>query len=115
MRLQMGAGRPRFNLCLERHIRSSLGYFSVNNGATKFVATTAVSRRLSFSGREWTVKSGNELKPGPNNWSDSVDNVWVDDSGQLHLRITHRNGRWYSAEVATLQLLGFGRYAFYLS
>jgi len=35
--------------------------------------------------------------------------------GQLHLRITKRNGRWYCSEVDMLQVLGYGRYEFYLA
>jgi hypothetical protein len=38
---------------------------------------------------------------GPNRWSSSPDNVRVDEHGVLHLAITEREGRWYSAEVST--------------
>jgi hypothetical protein len=45
-------------------------------------------------------------------FSDSTENVWVDSAGQLHLRITYRDGRWRTAEVILGQSLGFGKYTF---
>ncbi|GAV06928.1 hypothetical protein RvY_16836 [Ramazzottius varieornatus] len=67
---------------------------------------------LSFSGREWTVKNGDGMGPGPNSWSAS--NVWVDDLGHLHLKISHVNGRWQCAEVSSVEKLGFGRYQWFV-
>jgi hypothetical protein len=74
------------------------------------------SRRITFSGYEWWVKSSaTRVGPGPNFFSDSYDNVWVDAQGQLHLRITRRKGRWYSAEVVLAQPLGHGTYRWELA
>ncbi|XP_055344909.1 beta-glucanase-like [Paramacrobiotus metropolitanus] len=68
-------------------------------------------KTLTFSGREWSVRSSQTgTSPGPNNWDEN--NAFLDDQGRLHLKITQRNGRWYCAEVATIQRLGFGRYQF---
>lgn len=69
---------------------------------------------LDFAGRRWIVKAccGSPCGPGPNWFSDSQDNVWVDDAGRLHLRITERNGEWYCAEVLTDHYLGSGLYQF---
>jgi hypothetical protein len=78
------------------------------------------SRRLSprtveFSGYTWQVKSSEEgVGPGPNLFSDSPDNVWVDSRGWLHLKLTYSEGRWYCAEVINTQSLGLGRYSFQL-
>src|SRR5205085_5759584 len=47
-------------------------------------------------------------------FSDSAQNVWVDNLG-LHLRITNVNRRWYSAEVVCLDSLGFGTYTWQLA
>jgi hypothetical protein len=71
-------------------------------------------RRLEFAGRTWMVKSTGSVPfgPGPNLWSDSPDNVWVDPEGHLHLRITQRGGQWFCAEVYTLSTIGYGRYRF---
>lgn len=71
-------------------------------------------RRIRFANRTWLVKASTELPlgPGPNLWSDSQDNVRVDAAGKLHLRLTKRGGRWYSAEVTTEEPLGHGLYRF---
>lgn len=71
---------------------------------------------LSFSGYKWIVKSSETpVGPGPNYFLDSSENVWVDEKGQLHLRITERNGRWYCAEVISEKSFGYGKYIFYLA
>jgi hypothetical protein len=72
-------------------------------------------RTVQFSGYTWEVKSSDEgVGPGPNYFSDSTDNVRVDSSGRLHLKLTYSNGRWYCAEVINTQSLGLGRYSFRL-
>jgi hypothetical protein len=70
----------------------------------------AEARILRFSGYDWKVKEGDGLGPGPCDWRGS--NAWVDKAGSLHLKLTRRSGRWYSAEVETTRRLGFGRYQF---
>ncbi|NCO36276.1 MAG: hypothetical protein GW893_20750 [Armatimonadetes bacterium] len=80
-------------------------------------ASTTATRGpvINFSEYQWMVKSGaSPMGPGPNYFSDSADNVWVDNQGRLHLRITYREGRWYCAEVISLRTLGYGTYRFYL-
>lgn len=73
-------------------------------------------RTLSFSGYEWTVKSSDSpVGPGPNYFSDSSRNVWVDKKGRLHLKITMRDGKWHCAEVVSQQNFGYGKYIFYLA
>ncbi len=72
-------------------------------------------RTIQFSGYDWAVKSSvHRLGPGPNYFSSSTDNVWVDSQGRLHLRITYSKGRWYCAEVIGPQSLGRGTYTFTL-
>jgi len=73
---------------------------------------TAV-RTLRFAGFLWHVRSGHG-DPGANRWSSDGENVWVDDSGQLHLRIRYVNGRWYCSEVYLPISLGYGRYVFHV-
>ena len=70
------------------------------------------AKTIRFAGYEWIVKSGTNQGPGPNNWSDS--NVWVDQVGRLHLKLTKQGDRWYCAEVASKDRLGFGRYQFWI-
>ena len=59
-------------------------------------------------------KSANKVGPGPNLFSDSQSNVWVDGLGKLHLKITRSGGRWQCAEVINTASPGFGTYRFYL-
>jgi len=73
----------------------------------------ALAKTVSFAGYSWNVKSAADvLGPGPNLFSDSAQNVWVDAAGQLHLRITYRDGRWQCAEVILDRSLGYGTYTF---
>lgn len=68
-------------------------------------------RSVAFAGSAWAVKaSAGVVGPGPNYFSDSPDNVWVDAAAHLHLRITARDGRWQSAEVILDRSLGYGTY-----
>lgn len=72
-------------------------------------------RIIAFAGYTWQVKtSATAVGPGPNYFSDSLDNVWVDGRGRLHLKVTNANGRWYCAEVINTRSLGHGRYSFHL-
>ncbi len=74
-------------------------------------------RMFSWSGFTWCVIGSNETicGPGPNYFSSSTDNVRVDSSGDLRLRITKRAGRYYCAELFTIETVGYGTYTFYLS
>jgi hypothetical protein len=65
---------------------------------------------LQFAGRSWRVKGGRRLGPGPNDFSDAVDNVWLDDKDHLHLAITKADNRWQCAEVVAEESLGYGEY-----
>lgn len=74
---------------------------------------TFAERTINFSGYVWNVKaSSNPVGPGPNNFSDSEKNVWVDNSGKLHLVITSDAENWSCAEVICNQSLGYGKYLF---
>ena len=78
-----------------------------------------MSRIITFSGYEWEVKSMCDIEievgPGPNYFSDGEEDVWVDEDGRLHLKITNRNGKWYCTEVFTEASLGYGKYIFYVT
>jgi hypothetical protein len=72
-------------------------------------------RTIEFSGYTWNVKaSAGKVGPGPNHFSSSTSNVWVDVNGRLHLRITRQKRRWYCAEVVNTQSLGRGTYTWTL-
>lgn len=74
-------------------------------------------RIIKFSGYEWIVRTSNDdrVGPGPNYFSDSEDNVWVDEDGRLHLKIIQRGGIWYCSGIILKHPLGYGQYVFYLA
>ncbi len=72
-------------------------------------------RQISFSGYDWWVKdSPGQVGPGPNYFSSSSNNVWLDAQGRLHLRITNRSNQWQCAELVTRRSFGCGHYRFEL-
>jgi hypothetical protein len=80
------------------------------SAAEQGVATT---RTIVFSGEVWKVKSSKtRVGPGPNFFSDGTDNVWVDDAGRLHLKITRQGDKWSCAEVISAKSYGLGTYRF---
>lgn len=78
---------------------------------------TYTTRVIKFSGYDWIVRTSDDKKqgPGPNLFSDSEDNVWVDDDGRLHLKIVQKNGHWYCSGVTLKHSKGHKKYVFYLS
>jgi len=69
---------------------------------------------IQFAGLTWNVKNGSGMGPGPNNWSNSTSNVWVDSNGDLHLKIRKIGDEWYCSEVWTEDSFGYGEYKFQL-
>jgi len=76
-------------------------------------------RQVNWAGYGWWVKTagadGNEFLaatgPGPNYYSDSTNNVWVDSSGALHLQITYTNSEWECVQIWNNETLGYGQYS----
>lgn len=68
---------------------------------------------IPFSGRSWRVETG-LAGPGSNLWWNSIRSVWVDQDGNLHLRLRKIGNQWYCAEISTLTSLGYGEYRFSL-
>lgn len=64
---------------------------------------------IEFGGYTWSVRSGRG-GPGPNVWDQN--NVSLDSSTNLHLKISLRDGKWSCAEVTMRKRLGFGQYQF---
>jgi hypothetical protein len=75
------------------------------------IPRTSANRAIRFADHNWAVKTGFE-GPGPNHFSDSTNNVWVDENGYLHLKITYDNGQWYCSEVISDESFGYGTYVF---
>lgn len=73
-------------------------------------------RTVTFSDLTWLVKRADSpLGPGPNRFSDSASNVWVDGAGALHLKITRNRNQWLCAEVIAQGSFGYGTYTFGLA
>ena len=66
---------------------------------------------VNFSGYEWKTSSGPIFHAGSRNSFDPA-NVWTDDAGALHLRISGSPGKWNTAEVKLTRSLGYGTYRF---
>ncbi|HNR43532.1 MAG TPA: CARDB domain-containing protein [Methanofastidiosum sp.] len=71
--------------------------------------------KIYFSGYSWYIKNSIDQRKGPsfNYWSDSDENIWVDEKG-LHLKIVESEGRWYCSEVYSEDSFSYGKYIFYL-
>src|ERR1700690_4340007 len=70
-------------------------------------------KTLNFSGYEWTTSAGPIFRAGSRNFFDPA-NVWTDERGALHLRISGTPGKWPAAEVKLTRSLGYGTYRFQL-
>jgi hypothetical protein len=77
-------------------------------GTGKFVAPEA--KTIAFSGYDWLVRQTQNDRHGMNDYDGR--NVWVDDSGHLHLLLIERDGRWTSADIRLTHSLGYGTYSF---
>jgi hypothetical protein len=68
-------------------------------------------KKIRFSGYEWQVRQLPSDAGGMSN-ANRASNVWTDDKGWLHLRITHEGGEWAGAELNLSRSLGYGSYFF---
>src|SRR5882672_7645560 len=66
---------------------------------------------LNFSSYEWTTSTGPIFRAGSRNFFDPA-NVWTDERGALHLRISGSPGKWTAAELKLMRSLGYGTYRF---
>ena len=91
-----------------------------SNGKAELVE---VSTKISFNnGDEFPIGSGFHWEainikesPGPNYYSSSIENVWLDEQNRLHLKITYNEntGRWECASLVSLKEgWGYGKYTF---
>ena len=70
---------------------------------------------ITFAGYDWHVKSSEApVGPGPNIFSNRMEDVFVDQDGRLHLKIAEHNGQFFTTEVINTQSFGYGLYTFYL-
>ncbi len=68
---------------------------------------------IEFADFTWKIKESDEQKvgPGPNVFSSSAENVYVDSEG-LHLKTSVNTTSYKAAEVILTTPLGFGTYEF---
>jgi hypothetical protein len=66
---------------------------------------------VNFSGFQWRVRKVPSNRGGTSNPYDP-NNVYVDQSGALHLQIVNRNNQWTCSEVNVTRSLGYGTYVF---
>ena len=76
-------------------------------------AAQTTPRTYEFSGYTWELRRSNGLEgPGPNRFLDNRRTIWMDEDGNLHLKVWERLGAWFSAEVLLTESLGYGTYTF---
>lgn len=94
-------------------------FVNCGNSASSDVEVPIIptDRVIQFSGMDWVVRTTRDKKegPGPNMFSDSEKNVWVDLQGRLHLKVRQEGGNWYCSGVIAKKSMGYGRYIFYVS
>ena len=77
-----------------------IGKLAVFLALAAFPTLAQYPRTFAWNGETWMVKrSTGRVGPGPNYFSDSTNNVWVDGSNRLHLKITKSGNKWQCAEV----------------
>lgn len=88
---------------------SATGEAVTSTPQSESAANARAAATIQFSGYTWTVKNITG-GPGPNVFN--PNNVWVDASGRLHLKITKNTatGQWNCAEIYSTQNFGFGSY-----
>ena len=92
---------------------------AVGNGVLALAVTNGTGaapvfpspKTLNFSGYEWTTSTGPIFHAGSRNFFDPA-NVWTEQSGALHLRISGSPGKWTAAELKLTRSLGYGTYRF---
>lgn len=87
-------------------------YSACEFAASDSLKSSRLIKVISFSGIDWNVRRSGSGGPGPNRWDER--NVWVDERGELHLKLEERDGNWYCSELQTQKPLGFGRYQFWI-
>ena len=66
-----------------------------------------------FANKQWIIDT--DESPGGNQYSDSIENIWLDKLGQLHFKMTKDEGtkKWNCVEIySDQQGWGYGKYEF---
>lgn len=68
-----------------------------------------IAKHLRFAGYEWEVKAGSGGYGGKSHHY-APENVWVDEHGAMHLRVTRVGNLWVCGEAHVARTLGYGSY-----
>ena len=75
--------------------------------------TIRLGDSLMFGGYTWEIKASEiPTDPGPNPFSGRSQDIWIDNSGKLHMKLAQHNGVWYSTEFTSRKFFGYGKYSF---
>jgi hypothetical protein len=80
-------------------------------GKASSVSETFAPEGIHFSGYDWDVYQVPSDSFGVMH-ANSPANVWTDEKGFLHLRLTKDSGEWTGAEINLARSLGYGSYSF---
>ncbi|MHC1608982.1 MAG: hypothetical protein ACXQS3_02005 [Candidatus Methanofastidiosia archaeon] len=90
----------------------------IKPGTTSFQLSpqpNVIYDKIEFSNYMWDVKkSENRVGPQNNIFSNSGEDIWVDEFGYLHITLHCREDVWYCTEVCTEQSFGYGIYIYIL-
>jgi Concanavalin A-like lectin/glucanases superfamily len=75
-----------------------------------YTFANASTHIIKWAGLNWKCKNVHDLGPGTNNFSDSPNNLWVDNQGRLHLTIKMDSGRWDCTQLACENDYRFGKF-----
>ena len=79
--------------------------------ATAIGPAPSPPKEIQFSGYPWRVREAGRLQSGQTDFYEP-GNVWIDQAGCLHLRVTKRGDEWLCSEVTLSRSLGYGTYRF---
>jgi Glycosyl hydrolases family 16 len=79
-------------------------------GFAMFLNQSVYGKTLEFSSLKWKVRDDGKGSPAANFWR--KDNVWVDEKGQLHLKIRKVGDVWTCAELQTTEAFLYGKFEF---
>lgn len=73
---------------------------------------SATAATVQFAGKTWNVRPNGVGGPRNNTWCQA--NAFVDTQGNLHLKLTQTASGWCSAQVSSVERMGFGTYQWQL-
>jgi hypothetical protein len=72
----------------------------------------STQNKIEFSGYKWNIKesAAKRVGPGNNYFTSNESNVYINDKGNLVLKISNENGIWFCTEVFSEKSFGYGTY-----